>query len=257
MGLEIYDLKLLTELRRQYPHGSAVAMLGDCYFHFTNRELFATTNRPENELMPSDNLANLITFAQALNFNIAETLDIQGNPTIKLDLHSALPEELKGRFDWVIDAGTLFWCFDVASVWRNILDMLKDGGYVFHIAALTGHFGRGYYNFHPRLFRDFYRQNGFEIITMGYRTKVRGRAFNNRITSKLEEIYRMITGVAEYGQWELFAADRIYLEKASKHILQFTSTPPDSVPVLIPDDVVIMCFAHRNKRSDYKLPILG
>ena len=112
----------------------------------------------------------LESFGEACGFRSASTIDMFGSPTIKADLQEPPSPELMGRFGLIIDAGTLFCCFDAAGVWRNLLKMLTPDGTIFHHAALSGYFGRSCYAFQPVLFRDFYHANGFSIEHMAVRS---------------------------------------------------------------------------------------
>jgi hypothetical protein len=142
------DTHLLEEIQALRPVGRCM-ILGDCTFH-------VPWARHDGR--------DLHRFVGVVGLQEADTIDLFGSPTIRADLQQPLSDDLRDHYDVVIDAGTMFCCFDVAAVWRNALLMLKTGGTIVHIDALTGHIGRGYYNFQPALFRDLYAANGFEIL---------------------------------------------------------------------------------------------
>lgn len=189
--------------------GDSAIILGDCTFHTPWRT--------------GDNRRDLAEFAKVLRLSRAETIDLCGTPTIRADLHEAAPE-LRGAFDMVIDAGTMFCCFDVARVWENALAMLKPHGVIVHVAGLTGYMGRSYYSFHPALFRDFYRANGFEVLKLAVRSP------------------RFPLGRwRKDGGYRCIAPDDVYLTGAD---LRFASTL-DSETETIPNDATILCVARR------------
>jgi hypothetical protein len=211
------------------PARRRIAILGDCTFHTT----WAT----------GYNAADLKLFAHRVKATQIDTIDLFGNPTIRLDLHEPIPADMRGMFDMVIDAGTLYCCFNVPAVWKNILDMLTPDGVAYHQAALTGYIGRGYYNLHPMLFRDFYTQNGFEIVAM--RSLIRDHRVKGRPWRRLA---RRIIGakneMADIGK-------RTYLTAASWHALDF-SDQQSGVPTILPADSDIICCAKRRSVVPFK-----
>jgi hypothetical protein len=67
-----------------------------------------------------------------------------------------------GRYDLVIDPGTIEHCFNVAQAFKNAAQAVKVGGHIFHIGSLSM-VNHAFYSFSPTLFYDFYKTNGFEI----------------------------------------------------------------------------------------------
>ena len=106
-------------------------------------------------------------------FENVETLDLNGKATLTIDLQENLSKKMFSKYDFIIDAGVLFWCFNPGDVLKNIYRMAKKDALIFHITALSGYFGRGYYNIHPKLFHDFYlKSNNSSFIQEAYRTKL-------------------------------------------------------------------------------------
>src|SRR5436190_21085395 len=115
MGLEQQDVRKLGALRKRFPAGRSAMILGDCHLHFGRAflaELF-----PDRGLGASNDPATLGDLARAFGFDRIDTVDLFGQPTVRFDLHSeSVPVELAGRYDWVLDAGTAYCCFNVAAV---------------------------------------------------------------------------------------------------------------------------------------------
>jgi hypothetical protein len=214
--------------------GASVAILGDCHFSTS----WATGN----------NRVDLTRFAEELELKRVETLDIMGNPTVQIDLHEPIPEELAAQFDVVIDAGTVHCCFDVATVLRNCLRLLKERGTIFHLSALTGYFGRAYYCFNPLLLRDFYQQNGFDLFSMETRVPSGGVG----LPRWRQQLYRLLG--RKFGQFSILNLDELYLEHADRFSLRFGSDVT-SRPALIPNDAVIMLAARRERSIEFVRPI--
>lgn len=152
MGWEVSDNKTFAYHFNQH-HGKSVAILGDCKF--------GVPNGPQS----------LEEFKSAYNMELVDTFDLFGSPTHKLDLNEAIPKPFTAKYDWVVDAGTAFCCFNPAQVLKNIHQMIKVGGRVFQFASMFGYLNRAYYSFHPILLIEFYKTNGYEDIQLYYRVK--------------------------------------------------------------------------------------
>ncbi len=67
-----------------------------------------------------------------------------------------------GRYDVVIDAGTVEHCFNIGQAILNAANAVDEGGCVFHMPPLSMA-NHGFYNLNPTLLHDFYAQNGWDI----------------------------------------------------------------------------------------------
>jgi len=203
MAIEPEDFHLLKTIRQQNPEGESCAILGDCHIYGHS----------------------LDSFKDSMGFATLDTFDINGSPTYKIDLNEPVSKQLEKKYDWVIDSGTLYCCFDPCTVFRNILFMLKESGCVMHTSNLCGFFGRGFYSLSPSLFKDFYNVNGFNIEFTA--TKPRG------------------------GGWRQFDANNTYLRSAN---LDFQQDSGDFISS-IPNDSLICCFAKRKALTPFKKPV--
>ena len=79
------------------------------------------------------------------------------------------PQEL-GKYDLVIDAGTLEHCFNISQAMFNMANAVKVGGHIFHSPPMTM-VNHGFYNLCPTFFHDFYTQNDFTIEHLSGWTK--------------------------------------------------------------------------------------
>jgi hypothetical protein len=70
-----------------------------------------------------------------------------------------------GKYDLVIDPGTIEHCFNVAQAFKNAAQAVKVGGFIFHIGSLSM-VNHAFYSFSPTLFPDFYGANGFELVML-------------------------------------------------------------------------------------------
>ena len=144
MAIETSDMNLLLDLRQEYPEGKRCAILGDVRFHCFP-EPISDDYIDSFKLEVLGNLP-MLNFISMMDFDTVDTFDVNGNPTHKLNLNEPLPEEFHSKYDWVIDSGTLYCCFNTAMVWKNILLLLKESGTAFHTGGLSGFYGRGFYS---------------------------------------------------------------------------------------------------------------
>jgi len=151
MGLGPEDLRVIKEIRGESKGGNC-AILGHCTFWYAEE-------------------ASLENFKEILSFDSVETFDINGHPTHKLDLQEKIPDEFWNRYEFIIDCGTVMCVFDIASLFQNMIRMLKLNGKIWHQTNLVGHFGRGYWGVSPSVLYEFYTQNGFGVNRMGFYIK--------------------------------------------------------------------------------------
>lgn len=86
--------------------------------------------------------------------------DFEGAELIH-DLNLPAPAAWRGRFDGILDSGTLEHVFDVPAALANIVALLRVGGRVIHISPCHGFANHGFYQFSPTLLADYYQANNF------------------------------------------------------------------------------------------------
>lgn len=67
------------------------------------------------------------------------------------DLNDPIESDLFGRFDVIIDGGTIEHVFNIPQALDNVFHMLKDDGIFISINGMTGWAGHGFYQFSPEL----------------------------------------------------------------------------------------------------------
>lgn len=235
MAIDQYTYNHLLELRQKFPNGETALILGDCHFFVKD--------------YPLDNREALEKFKKTMGFKKIYTVDLTGNPSLVHDLQLPFEAEFQNYFDWVIDAGVLFWCFDLASVLSNILNILKDSGYIYHLSALTGHFGRGYYSLQPAFFKDFYEANGFELLNMSVRTP----KLNTGMAKILHKMYKLIgKDTLAYNRINI---NDVYLETGGLRSLKFSKKLQMPRTSILPVDSLISCFVYRQDKQVFRKPI--
>lgn len=103
----------------------------------------------------------MATSVQSIDLSSYENCDIQA------DLNQPIDHSLHGRFDAVIDGGTLEHIYNAPVAMMNYMNLVKQGGRIFIATAANNHLGHGFYQFSPEFFfRTFSGENGFEVREM-------------------------------------------------------------------------------------------
>jgi hypothetical protein len=95
-------------------------------------------------------------------FDFAE---IRGGEIIT-DLNMPLNSEHHGRYDIVIDTGTLEHCFNVGIAFENMCRLARIGGLIISSAPMSK-VNHGFWNFSPCAYDNYYRQNQFDLLFLG------------------------------------------------------------------------------------------
>jgi hypothetical protein len=83
------------------------------------------------------------------------------------DLNAPIGSELKERFDFVYDGGTLEHIFNFPVALRNCMEMVRLGGRLMIHTVANNYCGHGFYQFSPELFyRALAPSSGYEIEKM-------------------------------------------------------------------------------------------
>ncbi|BBZ51266.1 hypothetical protein H7H82_03730 [Mycobacterium heidelbergense] len=102
-------------------------------------------------------------FLGASSITVIDASAYEGADTIH-DMNTPIPEAWHGRYDAVIDGGSLEHIFNVPVALANLGSMLKVGGTIFLTTPANNQMGHGFYQFSPELmFRVFSEPNGFDL----------------------------------------------------------------------------------------------
>lgn len=92
------------------------------------------------------------------------------------DFNAPIPARFHGKYNVVIDGGSLEHIFNFPTAIRNCMEMLTAGGHFVGIMPCNNQPGHGFYQFSPELlWRVFSAENGFEVLKLVLR-EVRQRA---------------------------------------------------------------------------------
>lgn len=248
MGVEYEDLRTILETLRGEERRERLLVLGDAIVHVQPAGLVALAAESGFALASSPGQLDPFTLGDALGFARTETLDVNGRASVELDLHRPLPPELEETYDCLVDAGVLFWCSDPGAALRSIFKLVKSGGTIIHISAVSGYYGRGYYNVHPLLFEDFYLLNGCEHVVSTYRTKFRPREKARLLGRRSRESNRVtVSG----------ATGDVYLTEGSPTRIRFGDALPSAGESNVIPNNVVGVFVFRKRASvEPEMPLL-
>jgi SAM-dependent methyltransferase len=171
MGIPIQSAALLAEEHRRRPFRGRLLQLGRQTVLFDRQALRRFAGGHGLSVPPAsgpdDALATDVELFTALGFDRVESCDVSDyqKPDHILDLNADPGQlgALAGRFDCVLDGGTVEHVFDVRRAFLNIVRLLAVGGRVIHCVVSSNNPDHGFYMFSPTLFEDYYTANGFTV----------------------------------------------------------------------------------------------
>jgi hypothetical protein len=109
-----------------------------------------------------------VALFKALGYEL-DVIDIYASRGVEKVVDLNYPQEL-GKYDLVIDPGTIEHCFNIGQAAFNLAGAVKKGGYILHSLPMSV-MNHGFYNINPTWVHDFYGQNGFVVQTLTAYTK--------------------------------------------------------------------------------------
>ena len=184
MGLSKAALRFLIREHRRRPLCGSVLTLGRQCVYATYPQLVeicreegitpveispdddVTTNIPSWQGTDLEHNASDLSFFRMLGADQTLALDYSNfeRAEIVADLNQPLPDDLYGRFDVVVDSGTLEHIFDTRAVLMNIGNILRPQGRIIHMSPCNNYANHGFYQISPTLLIDYYRENEFKDV---------------------------------------------------------------------------------------------
>lgn len=180
MALNRYELQKLKKLLDQASRPLNIFSLGYPDIIIDRRALCDIWDNNNLEQLPLDSrekdiqawhgysgeVPNSVALFEYLghHLTVVDKLAHRGIETL-IDLNETLPISFYQTADLIIDTGTLEHCFNVGQAFRNMCELLAVDGMVMTMAPYSK-LDHGYYNFCPLMYKDGFRQNGFEIIDL-------------------------------------------------------------------------------------------
>jgi hypothetical protein len=169
LGVSSTEARALFSLKRRGELGNEFLSLGRPELYISKRELtklVSAYNLPWSEI-DIDRVVSTVyaePLLRLLGFQTIRSIDISAyqDADIIHNLNLPIPKELEATTGFLYGNGTLEHIFDIATVLRNIVKLVKVGGTVFVAAPANGLCGHGFYQFSPEFFYNFFSVNGFD-----------------------------------------------------------------------------------------------
>lgn len=179
MAIDLLTFRHLLEINRDYPNIRTVLALGRQHFlspnpdERTKRQMTVYQRMLEQvghdlkieNIVDSDGFCN--SLFDFLGFETTDYMDVseyEGANVIH-DLNTHVPANLHGKYDLVIDGGTIEHIFNVPSAFENVNKMLHVGGYFLAFNPCNNWVGPSFYQFGPELVWSYWRSvQGYEVI---------------------------------------------------------------------------------------------
>jgi hypothetical protein len=167
MGIDKDVAKFLLSARERKANFQKSLMLGNQKFQVSDyhcRTLAQTFKLNDFPIIESG--ADFFSFLGAEEISAMDFSDYEG-AAILHDLNKPIGEELKEKFTFVLDGGTLEHIFNFPVALANAMEMVEVGGHLAVIAGGNNFLGHGFYQFSPELFYGaFAAENGFVVERM-------------------------------------------------------------------------------------------
>jgi SAM-dependent methyltransferase len=173
MGLDINGVKFILYAKTLKVHFGETVMIGRQGLHLQKKALLDLVRKHQNHVK-EDSITTLEAsksryaddFLRSVGAYKVDSLDNSDYEGANLchDMNLPIPENLKNKFDVVLDGGSLEHVFDIRVAFQNCMEMVKVGGHFLGINPANNFMGHGFYQFSPEFyFTTFSRENGFEI----------------------------------------------------------------------------------------------
>jgi hypothetical protein len=182
MGLSTCALRLLLDEARREPFTGSVLVLGKQDLTITEATLRSCAAAVGVQLRDvpltlsakpgaaREGYLSDDSMLKALGFTDYAALDVSDYEATDIIMHNlnspTIAPELEGRFDVIIDGGTLEHVFHLPNAMSALGRMVHSQGRVIHASPSSNHIDHGFYMFSPTFFWDYYSANRFELPTV-------------------------------------------------------------------------------------------
>jgi hypothetical protein len=157
MGIDAHAFRMLCHATKKYGMLGNTVMLGrlvNYLDYFANQKLGYTKRGDYCEQLLTNRFG-------ASHVDSIDNSDYEG-ANIIVDMNLPVPNDLKEKYDTIIDFGCIEHIFDVGQAFRNVTVMCKIGGIVLHVLPANQFCGHGFYQFSPEFFFSWYSEkNGY------------------------------------------------------------------------------------------------
>jgi hypothetical protein len=225
MGYGTLDLRFLFSAQNLGFNGKEICTLGHLTAYPSQRDLdnvLREYGKSSFKLPKNRALYFAEDLLEPLGFTVA-SLDASAYEGAEIihDLNKPIPDNLVGRFDLVIDGGTLEHVFNFPAALENAMKMVKVGGHLFLMTPANNQCGHGFYQFSPELFfRALSPTNGFDLMRL-------------YIRAPSEPPYHVADPVTVHGRVELLNSEGTLLMVHARKTANVPFTVPQQSDYLV------------------------
>jgi len=210
----------------------------------------------------------------AMGASTVDSIDVSDyeGATVLFDMNHPIPDDLKNRYDCLIDGGTLEHIFFFPTALKNCMQMVKVGGHLIFLTPANNWFGHGFYQFSPELFyRALSPENGYQVdrvVALEEEVAVRGDGGKARLFTNTSPWFEIPDPAVVRRRTQLVNSRSVLLFIVAKRVSDvpiFESTPqqsdysvawekPSEKPAEAPDANQVEAIRKRLKRIKIKLP---
>lgn len=198
MGMYTTGLIKILKVFENYGWNKSLLMLGKQHINIIWDEFIPIIDRLhikyDKELCETLRLSDDIDsylFFKMFGFEKVDALDFSemDDANIIFDLNDDLPKELCGKYDYIIDGGTLEHVFDAPKAMKNMALLCGMNGIIISTPPLAGYVDHGFYSISPSFYLDFYSVNGFEVKDIFMEFMLGEFQYGSKDYAKLSAIY--------------------------------------------------------------------
>ncbi len=161
MGIDIHGLNFLRHTKNKALFGDTITIGRQelLVIEPEVRALVGTKPGYKNQVYCED---VLIEYFGATKVESIDNSDFE-QATHVHNMNEPLPENLRGKYDTVVDGGCLEHIFNAPQALKNCSLLCKPGGQIIHILPANNFCGHGFWQFSPELFFSLYStKNGYK-----------------------------------------------------------------------------------------------
>jgi hypothetical protein len=160
VGIDIQQLNFLRYVHK-FGNFNKTITIGrqNIYTRFPIKKLIPINTKYENGTYVDQLLKDYF------GSTIVDSIDASDyeNATIIHDLNTPIPENLKYKYDTVIDSGTLEHIYNIPQALENVSFLCRPEGQIIHILPANNQCGHGFWQMSPELFFSLFSdKNGYE-----------------------------------------------------------------------------------------------
>lgn len=168
MGLDTDVAKFLLGARERKVDFQKTIMLGNQWFKVPESDLHYLKKLfgLEDSFTKISDSWKFLEFIGAKEVSAMDISDYE-NADVLHDLNEPIGDDLKEKYTFILDGGTLEHVFNFPIALSNAMQMVKVGGHLATIEGGNNFFGHGFYQLSPELFyRALSEENGFTVKRM-------------------------------------------------------------------------------------------